>query len=311
MRLTTLHTTISNDNIPKIGELAVQFRTGGGFDDNRFISLRAARECRLSIAGNGYFTDAGRTRNLGPYYTLSASDTVQKLYVSNGDFTVRIPDKYALYDLVINYLGQSDPVSPYIAFDLGQLYGCAELRNLSIGGPGISGDIDALKTCGNLTNMRVSSTNIYGDISAFKDLAKFMELNISGTDGHDGIHGDLDYLNNLPVGNVLGLRFLNNVYGDISMLQSRQVASEGANPPMFRWGRTRPSGYNILSLWHVRLDDVDRMLNNQAQCKAYIHPSNPYMNAISVYGPRTSASDSAVTTLKSKGYAVTVNGTNL
>jgi len=54
-------------------------------------------------------------------------------------------------------------------------------------------------------------------------------------------------------------------------------------------------------------DYIDAMLINQSNCQIGIDTSE-FGRTISVHDTRTSASDAAVATLKSKGYTVKVNG---
>ena len=76
----------------------------------------------------------------------------------------------------------------------------------------------------------------------------------------------------------------------------------------FTW-TTRPSSANILALecGDSTIDDVDKMLQNQAQCKTAITGGDAsWYKTIAIKGNRTSASDTAVQTLQSKGYTVSV-----
>ena len=75
----------------------------------------------------------------------------------------------------------------------------------------------------------------------------------------------------------------------------------------FTWS-TRPTSAKILSIaGPVSLSNIDKMLQDQAQCQVGVPQGYPsWYNIISVSGNRTSASDAAVQTLQNKGYTVTI-----
>ena len=74
----------------------------------------------------------------------------------------------------------------------------------------------------------------------------------------------------------------------------------------FTWKSERSSTSPIISITSSAAnfgDDLDAMLINQAKCKA----STADSKIIMVKGNKTSASDSAISELQSKGYTVVVN----
>lgn len=76
----------------------------------------------------------------------------------------------------------------------------------------------------------------------------------------------------------------------------------------FEWKTERDNTAPIITLQGVNLgSDVDAMLINQAKCPASSFESK----IIDVSGTKSSTSDSAVNTLKGKGYSVYVNGIQL
>lgn len=80
------------------------------------------------------------------------------------------------------------------------------------------------------------------------------------------------------------------------------------------WATNRPSDANIISLNYINLGNyVDAMLINQANCNAVdsVDLDFNFQKIINVHGTRTSASDDAIETLKSKGYTVKVNNVEL
>ena len=92
--------------------------------------------------------------------------------------------------------------------------------------------------------------------------------------------------------------------GDLAILPDAccEVYLYYSKGSVFTWG-TRPSSAYIISFGGASLyNNVDKMLQNQAQCQV-----GPTANkTISASGTRTSASDAAVATLQQKGYTVSI-----
>ena len=136
-----------------------------------------------------------------------------------------------------------------------------------------------------LTSLNLGSTSVSGDISA---LSKLTALKDSVLLQKLTLTGDLAKIPS-------NVKWFTNYNG---------VSST------FTW-TTRPSSANILALecGDSTIDDVDKMLQNQAQCKTAITGGDAsWYKTIAIKGSRTSASDSAVSTLKSNGYTVIING---
>lgn len=107
-----------------------------------------------------------------------------------------------------------------------------------------------------------------------------------------------------------------NFVGDISTVNAATTFLKiGGN---FTWITGRQSSTTILALngdrdiTGINLGDyVDAYLNNMAQCQPIAASSMASFGIISIKGTRTSASDTAVATLKGMGYTIKVNGTTL
>ena len=81
--------------------------------------------------------------------------------------------------------------------------------------------------------------------------------------------------------------------------------SSGLNSS-FTWG-TRLSTSSIIAIsGNPIIDNVDKMLQDQAQCVSTAPSGNVQYKTIAVKGTRTSASDAALSTLQGKGYTVIV-----
>ena len=104
-------------------------------------------------------------------------------------------------------------------------------------------------------------------------------------------------------------------------VQSSQLSGDLANLPpncvfisllndagsTLTWG-TRPSSAKIIAIeGNAKLENIDKMLQDQALCQVGFDPgSQQVFKTISVVGTRTSASDADVQTLQNKGYTVSI-----
>ena len=97
--------------------------------------------------------------------------------------------------------------------------------------------------------------------------------------------------------------------GNLAILPSvcRFVSFFRDKGSVFTWG-TRSSSAKIIAIeGNATLNNIDKMLQEQAQCQVGFSSSdNVWYKTISVTGNRTSASDTAVQTLQSKGYTVSI-----
>ena len=159
------------------------------------------------------------------------------------------------------------------------------MTSLSLGG-NVSGDIANLKGLTALTSLSAT----YGDkitlkAADFSEMPNLRSINIGrGGTPYTGKFGDAATL-----GPELIYLFL------------------GRNSATIEW-TVRPSTSKIIGIFgSPRLSNIDKMLQDQAQCVTGITSSTPeYMKTITATGTRTSASDAAVQTLQSKGYTVSI-----
>jgi hypothetical protein len=115
--------------------------------------------------------------------------------------------------------------------------------------------------------------------------------------------GEISALSTLSKCNTISLQY-SKLTGDLAILPNAccEVYLYYNKGSVFTWS-TRPSSAYIISLGGASLySNVDKMLQDQAQCQV-----GPTANkTISATGTRTSASDAAVTTLQQKGYTVSI-----
>ena len=190
----------------------------------------------------------------------------------------------------------------------------------------ISGDIAVFSNLRKLTDLNIESTQVVGDIASLKDLTSMKNLSI----GSNQLSGDIASLKNLTSmtffsasrtkisGDITNLRnskitecYLNELTlsGDLATIPStcNFISLLNNNNSNFTWSSRASSSKILAMIGNPKIDNVDKMLQDQAQCvKGYNESDSSMFKTISATGPRTSASDAAIATLQQKGYTVAI-----
>ena len=284
--ITKLNGIINNDSILRVGELRLSF-TPTGSSKELSISLESQK---LSIIGNGYFTNASGL-NLGKTLDSSVGGTTT-FYVSDGEFELSIPNKYKLCGLKVKNCSISDLAE----LKYSPLFVYFETVNFKV-----SGDIANLSELKNLTNLGLLNTQVSGDIASLAGMTKLSYVSLANTQ----VSGDVASLSGLK--NLTILFAGKNNYGDVAVL-SPVLQFINMNRKSATWS-TRPSSSTIIAMEYVNFgNEVDKMLQNQAQCvKPKIQNEQAWQRTINVIGTRTTVSDDAVAALQGKGYTIIVN----
>ena len=281
--VTKLNGSADNTSLLRIGEIRIGIsKIDSPNHWTQGFNIVVNKLTVLEIIGDGYFTDVNLTANNGKKITLNP-DVNEKVYVSNGNFEVAILDKYALVS-ILDYDTYSEGNSTYSQknksiSDIGIFKYSTALTSFGFGNTNISGDIANLKNLTALTNLRLYNKQIplTGEISALSTLSKCRTISLS----------------------------FSKLTGDLAILPDAccEVGLYYSKGSVFTWS-TRPSSAYIISLGSASLyNNVDKMLQDQAQCQV-----GPTTNkTISATGTRTSASDDAVATLQQNGYTVKIN----
>lgn len=208
--------------------------------------------------------------------------------------------------------------------DIKALTNLSLLTSLALNLTKVYGDISSLAAMTALTNVDFIYSQVSGDISAFSKLTKLITVRMHGTN----VSGNVNALSNLvklqyflapntsgDISALSGLRELkefgsNNstIVGDLAKLPSSCYSFDASNykGSGFTWS-SRASSSNIISITgSPKIENIDKMLQDLAQCQAAIPDKTGTYNVISAIGTRTSASDAAVQTLQSKGYTVSI-----
>lgn len=213
--------------------------------------------------------------------------------------------------------------------DIGDLKNLTALTNISLVDTQITGDIGDLKNLTALTTLNLTDTLVYGDISGLKSLTALVTLSLFNTQiiGNIGDLKNLTEITNLNLcnkqipltGNIGALSTLTNcksmliqyskLTGDLATLPSscRLISLRNDAGSSFTWS-TRSSSAKIIAIeGNASIDNIDKMLQGQAQCQVgFTSNENTMYKTISCSGTRTSASDAAVEILQQKGYTISI-----
>ena len=227
--------------------------------------------------------------------------------------------------------------------DLSSLKNLLSLSELTLGNTAITGDLSSLSGLTSLTTIQLYDTAITGDLSSLSGLKllSYIHLerasitgNLSSLSGLTGLtkiylretktSGDTSVLRcyNLTVLNLTNATFnvnsmkafnklesvilyYSSISGDIATLSDTLslLMAPNATSKSCTWSSRKSSAKIISMPYYLITDNIDKMLQDQAQCQADAASS---YKTIAAKGTRTSASDAAVQTLQSKGYTVSI-----
>lgn len=311
--VTKLNGSVNNNAILKLGEMRFKVTSAANpTGASQLITFNFNKDCEVKIIGDGYITDSNLSANKGKSIVIPANISTD-VYFSNGNYEVSIADKYS----IVVFKGYSNNASINIE-DLKYSNGLTFLWSNS---QKSFGDVSCLKDLVGLTNLILSSSNHTGKLSDLSRLTSLTELNISNSN----IEGDLSEISDLaslqtlylPLGvsgNVSSLAKMtaityiqiSNGIGDLSQLPANVIFTQ-LNDCNFTWSE-RPASSKVFAINNApKISNIDKMLIDLAKCQSNITSSTPsWEKIISATGTRTSASDSALSTLQGKGYTVTI-----
>ena len=238
--VTKLNGIADNNSLLRIGEMSIKIsRVSSPNIKTQSFNFKFAKETKLEIIGNGYFTDSSLSQNKGKTLVIPAGSKTD-VYVSNGDFELRILNKYNLRTIsfVANgQLYQKDDVANK-TMDIGSLAYSTLINEISLNNTNVYGDIAALKNLSEVLLVELSDTKVYGDIANIKKRKQIITLRISNTQ----VSGDIQALQNLTElvaftiantqvsGNIAAMSGLTkltsydvtntSIWGDISSIQN-------------------------------------------------------------------------------------------
>ena len=300
--ITKLNGSCNNASLLRIGEMRVHFaKSESPTASTQGKTITFTKDAELEIIGDAYFTDKTLSENKGKKITIPAEST-QGFFVSNADCDIAILDKYSLLR-ICNWAYAVPSYGKNVSFSLDDLKYSTKLKELNYSSSQVSGDIASLKNLTALTIINLASSQVSGDIASLKNLTALTTIDLFGL----SITGDIAQLESCP--NIGYLRASNNITGDLAKVPAKChfLSLKGDNTTQYTW-TSRPSTSNIFGVeGHVRVTNIDKMLQDLAQCQAAIPTSGEsWYKTLSLIGTRTSASDAAVQTLQTKGYTVIV-----
>ena len=301
--VTKLNGSSDNSELLRVGEMRMKISKAEiPTDLTQGLNISVSKTVTLEIIGDGYFTDKNLTDNKGK--TLALNTNANNIWVSNNDVEIAILDKYSITGLNKNYQGGNSDGCNNISINLSDLKYSLKLSYLFLAYTQVSGDIANLKNLTALTYLNLDNTQVSGDIANLKNLTALNYLYISSS---DQVSGDVEVLSGMK--NIIHIHLKKGTFtGDLSKIpDSCKFISFSTSNATFSW-TNRPSTAYILAIeGNVKITDVDKMLQDQAQCQVGITESSAiYVKRIQCLGNRTSASDAAVAALQSKGYTVSI-----
>ncbi len=193
--------TIDNDELRKLGEMRFNIKpvstvnpsyTPSQYTQNLIIG--GSEAFSLAITGDGYFTDETLTQNLGK--TFNAPSGTSTVYVSDGDYTLSVFNKYVLTYLKLTYAngGHPEETHKHWHVNLADFNGMDALTYIEAHWLSAYGSIANLGKLYNLTYLDLVAENgqVTGDLGDIAGLTSLANLNLfcSG----NGITGDISSL---------------------------------------------------------------------------------------------------------------------
>ena len=277
--------------------------------DGKFYSNKVININDFEYSNKLGFIVTGPNNLTGDISALSGLTSLTQLRISNNNLTGDISALSGLTSLTVLELGRNN-----LTGDISALSGLTSLTTLSASRNNLTGDISALSGLTSLVSVDlINNANIKGDITSLKELTSLKNINLGIEDNYVGgtkvICSNITSLKSLSVLESMYVKGI-NIQGDMSLLSAKllRLINDGGNSNC-SWGNSRPSSSNVFAIIGINIDNIDGMLNDFNNCVVPSKPSSvATYSTISVYGSRTSASDAAVSSLKSKGYTIKVNG---
>lgn len=311
--ITKLSGVVQNEDLLKMGELEIILK-GISSSGKRIPSFQFTEATVIKSTNGLISAESANSGNKAPELNISSGSGNMSCF-ADGVVKLRVENKY---NLVALYERDSDAFAD-LEINLADLKYCKSLTRLNIGlKKTVKGSLEDIKdlpitdiylnpeTPSDLANVKgwaltshttegVSLSNVYGDISNIHtSFDSNIKITVGGTKGKS-LYGDLGKL-----GDKIQI-FVSN--GDTNMSEN------------FTWSSStvRPSSYSFLPIYNVRFatgKDVDNYLINAASCN-FDSGHDKNIIIFCTNGTRSSASDTALATIKSNGYKVSLNGVAL
>lgn len=189
-----------------------------------------------------------------------------------------------------------------VSGDIDSLSNLTELRYLHSYNAKISGNISSISKLKLLYQAYLQLENVTGNISVFSSMSNLTLISMYN------LSGDISSLNSLNALREISIR-KGSITGDLSKVPNKvyfiSLSLYNDSNSVFTWS-SRDSSSSIFAIEGRPLVlNLDKMLQDLANCTKQTDAPSHY-NSISVKGSKTSASDSAVQTLQSKGFTISI-----
>lgn len=309
--VTKLSGVVQNEDLLKIGELEIILK-GNSSSGKRIPSFQFTEATVIKSINGLISAESANNGNKAQELNISSNSGNMSCF-ADGEVRLRVENKYNLVSL---YEQDNDAFAD-LDINLADLKYCKSLTKLNIGSnKTVKGSLEDIKdlpitdiylnpeTPSDLANVKgwtltshapegVLLNNVYGDISNIHtSFASNIKITVIATKGKS-LHGDLGKLGN----------------------KIQIFVSNGNMNENFTWSSStvRPSSYSFIPLYNVRFatgTDVDNYLINAASCN-FDSGHDKNIIIFCTNGTRSSASDTALATIKSNGYTVSLNGVSL
>ena len=193
--------TIDNDELRKLGEMRFNIKpvstVNPSYTPSQYtqkFAFTPSEPITLEITGDGYFTDETLTQNLGK--TLNAPAGYNTVYVSDGDYTLSILNKYALTMLWLSPTnsGSVEQTHKHWHINLADFYGMDAFTRLYFHWVSAYGSLASMKNKNGMTDLDLITENgqVTGDLGDIAGLTSLTNLNLFNSG--NGITGDISSL---------------------------------------------------------------------------------------------------------------------
>lgn len=317
--MTKLQGVVDNTSLLKLGELRIGFSNNGNPGNIQAIGMGVTNTVSLEILGDGYFTDSKGNDNLGKkmdfnYPALPVNIIGTTILSINGKYnlttlSVSLKQTSVTYFCIDDLRASKELIkfnieSEYVTGNISSLSNLRKLYYVSVKNSKVTGDIASLSNLKELKYLNMTNTSLYGNINNLKTLSKLESILASNSN----ITGNIDVLyNNSKLAEIYASN--TDIIGDLAKLPESCtfISITNKNRTPFTWSTRSASSKIVAISGNPNIANVDKMLQDQAQCVTGITGSTEgYKKNITATGTRTSASDTAIHTLQGKGYTVII-----
>ena len=206
--ITKLEGSVTNDSLPKIGELRYLIKKTSDVRNNFLFDGVADKAVINAVSGKNYFTNVNGTVNNGNSISYKTTQDANRYFKSLEDGYYTISQKYDIGRILIRDYKDME-------IDISDFSYCKNLTSFTVSNSSVSGDIASLNSLVNLTTLSINNSSVSGDIASLNSLVNLTTLSINNS----SVSGDIASLNSLV--NLTTLSINNSsVSGDIASLNS-------------------------------------------------------------------------------------------